>query len=54
MCYLTLCEPHYSPGLAFKFLEAVHQEFKEQHGQDIHKAGRPYYFVEFGKYIVIC
>lgn len=48
VCYLGLCEPNYSPGLAFKYLETVHQEFSEQHGQEIYKAMRPYHFIEFG------
>ena len=52
VCYLALCEPNYSAGVAFQYLETVHQEFSEQHGQEIHKAGRPYYFVEFGNILI--
>lgn len=48
ICYLVLCEPDYPPRLAFSYLEGLHQEFSEQYGQDIHKAKRPYYFIEFG------
>lgn len=48
ICYLALCEPSYSPRLAFSYLDSLHSEFNQQHGHDIYKAQRPYYFIEFG------
>jgi vesicle transport protein SEC22 len=48
VCYLTLCEQSYSPTLAFSYLEAVHEAFNDQHGQEMYKAARPYHFIEFG------
>lgn len=48
VCYLTLCEKSYPPRLAFTYLEAIHQAFSDQHGQEIYKASRPYHFIEFG------
>ena len=49
ICYLALCEQTYPPQLAFTYLENVHRDFNEQHGQNIHRAQRPYHFIEFGK-----
>lgn len=48
ICYLALCEPTYPPQLAFTYLDNVHKDFSEQHGQNIHRAQRPYHFIEFG------
>ena len=49
ICYLALCEQAYPARLAFSYLENLHQEFSEQHGQEIHRAKRPYHFIEFGE-----
>ncbi|CAI8022857.1 Vesicle-trafficking protein SEC22b [Geodia barretti] len=48
ICYLALCEHSYPPQLAFSYLENIHRDFSEQHGQDVHRAQRPYHFIEFG------
>lgn len=52
ICYLALCEPTYPPQLAFTYLDNVHKDFSEQHGQNIHRAQRPYHFIEFGEQFV--
>ena len=49
ICYLALCEHSYPPQLAFSYLENIHRDFSEQHGQDVHRAQRPYHFIEFGE-----
>lgn len=49
ICYMALCEPSYPPTLAFSYLENVNTEFIGQYSQEIHKAHRPYYFIEFGE-----
>lgn len=49
ICYLTLCEPNYPARLAFSYLEKLHERFSEEHGHDIHRAQRPYHFIEFGE-----
>ncbi|XP_065917397.1 vesicle-trafficking protein SEC22b-like [Dysidea avara] len=48
ICYLVLCEPSYSPRLAFSYLRSLHEAFSQQHGHEVHKAQRPYHFIEFG------
>ncbi|XP_064394978.1 uncharacterized protein LOC135342213 isoform X2 [Halichondria panicea] len=48
ICYLALCDPTYPAKLAFNYLENLHKDFSEQHGNDVHKASRPYHFIEFG------
>lgn len=53
MCYLALCETSYPPHLAFSYLEAVHNEFIEQHGQRVHRAQRPYHFIEFSESMLL-
>ena len=50
ICYLALCEEAYPSQLAFSYLENLHTEFIQQHGHEVYKAQRPYYFIEFGKY----
>ncbi len=50
ICYLALCDPTYPAKLAFSYLENLHKDFSEQHGNDVHKASRPYHFIEFGTY----
>ncbi|XP_064395871.1 vesicle-trafficking protein SEC22b-like isoform X7 [Halichondria panicea] len=47
ICYLALCDPTYPAKLAFNYLENLHKDFSEQHGNDVHKASRPYHFIEF-------
>ena len=49
ICYLALCEPQYPDKLAFSYLENLHKDFSEQHGHNVHKATRPYHFIEFGE-----
>ena len=49
ICYLALCEPTYPPQLAFSYLDNLHKDFSEQHGHNIHRAHRPYHFIEFGQ-----
>ncbi|XP_064394987.1 vesicle-trafficking protein SEC22b-like [Halichondria panicea] len=48
ICYLPLCDPTYPAKLAFNYLENLHKDFSKQHGNDVHKASRPYHFIEFG------
>lgn len=48
ICYLALCEQHYPPKLAYGYLENLHSEFSQQHGHEVHRAQRPYHFIEFG------
>ncbi len=52
ICYLALCDPTYPAKLAFSYLENLHKDFSEQHGNDVHKASRPYHFIEFGTYYI--
>ncbi|XP_064394995.1 vesicle-trafficking protein SEC22b-like [Halichondria panicea] len=47
ICYLALCDLTYPAKLAFNYLENLHKDFSEQHGNDVHKASRPYHFIEF-------
>ncbi|XP_064394981.1 vesicle-trafficking protein SEC22b-like [Halichondria panicea] len=47
ICYLALCDPTYPAKLAFNYLENLHKDFSKQHGNDVHKASRPYHFIEF-------
>ena len=53
ICYLALCDPTYPAKLAFNYLENLHKDFSEQHGNDVHKASRPYHFIEFGMYLYL-
>ena len=53
ICYLALCDPTYPTKLAFNYLENLHKDFSEQHGNDVHKASRPYHFIEFGTYLYL-
>ena len=53
ICYLALCDPTYPAKLAFNYLENLHKDFSEQHGNDVHKASRPYHFIEFGTYLYL-
>ena len=55
ICYLPLCDPTYPAKLAFNYmyLENLHKDFSEQHGNDVHKASRPYHFIEFGTYLYL-
>ncbi len=56
ICYLALCDTTYPAKLAFSYLENLHKDFSEQHGGDVHKASRPYHFIEFGEELscVLC
>lgn len=51
ICYLALCEEAYPSRLAFSYLENLHTDFSQQHGHEVYKAQRPYFFIEFGKYV---
>lgn len=53
ICYLALCDPTYPAKLAFSYLENLHKDFSEQHGNDVHRASRPYHFIEFGEHTVL-
>jgi len=54
ICYLALCEEAYPSQLAFSYLNNLHTEFIQQHGHEVYKAQRPYFFIEFGKHDIIC
>lgn len=51
VCYLVLCERHYSKRLAYSYLEDIAQEFHSQYGRRVNTVTRPYTFIEFDTYI---
>lgn len=53
ICYLALCEEAYPSQLAFSYLNNLHTEFIQQHGHEVYKAQRPYFFIEFGKHDIV-
>ena len=53
ICYLALCEEAYPSQLAFSYLNNLHTEFIQQHGHEVYKAQRPYFFIEFGKHDIM-
>lgn len=48
VCYLVLAERQDPKRLAFAYLEEVHREFHEAHGDEVDTAARPYAFMSFG------
>ncbi len=44
MCYLTMCDHSYPKKLAFQYLE----DLKNDNGNQIETAARPYAFIKFG------
>ena len=53
VCYLVLCERHYSKRTAYSYLEDIAQEFHNQYGKRVNTVTRPYTFIEFGMLFVI-
>ncbi|KAL6139791.1 hypothetical protein ACLB2K_058093 [Fragaria x ananassa] len=51
VCYLTMCNSAYPSKFAFRYLEELKNEFEPVNGDGIHKAARPYAFLNFDKFI---
>uniref|UniRef100_A0A8C5KKV0 Longin domain-containing protein n=1 Tax=Jaculus jaculus TaxID=51337 RepID=A0A8C5KKV0_JACJA len=51
MCCLVLCEAAFPKEMAFAYLEDLHSEFDEQHGNKVPTMSRPYSCIEFNTFI---
>jgi len=50
----VLCENSFSKRQAFAYLEELQTEFAMQYGHKIGTVSRPYSFIEFGEYVLLC